>query len=106
MGRQYQALFHVSHVAALALVKADQHCALFVHMAHRQARPVAVAPGGAFDRAQDVVGLDLAQVPQVVFQHALLHSHLRADVQVLHLAATTGTRMQAKVRAAGLDALG
>jgi hypothetical protein len=50
---------HVGHIAALALVKAHQHRALLVHMAHRQARPVAVAPGRPFDRAQDVSALTL-----------------------------------------------
>jgi len=106
MGRQHRAFAHVGHIAALALVKAHQHRALLVHMPHRQARAVAVAPGRAFDRPQDVLGPHLAQVPQVVLQHPLLHRHLRADVQVLHLAAATGAGMQAEMRAAGLDALG
>jgi hypothetical protein len=39
-------------------------------------------------------------VPEVVFQHPLLDGHLRSGMQVLHLAAATGARVQAEVRAA------
>ena len=106
MLRQHRALFHVGHVTAFALVKANQHSALFMHVAHRQPGAVAVAPGRAFNRTQDVVGLDLAQMVQVVFQHALFHSHLRTHMQMLHLAATTRPGVQAKVRTTGCHALG
>ncbi len=105
MRRQHRADPHVGHVAALALVKADQHLALFVHMAHRQARAEAVAPGRPLDRAQHGLGPHLAQVPQVVFQHTLLHSHLGRFVQVLHLAAATSAGVQAEMRATGTHAL-
>ena len=104
--RQHRAGLHVGHIAAFALMKTDQDGTLFVHMAHRQPRAVAVAPGRAFNGAKNVVGLDLAQVPQVVFQRPLFHRDLRAHVQVLHLATPAGTRVQAKVGATGLDALG
>jgi hypothetical protein len=70
------------------------------------ARPVAVAPGRALNRPQHVIGLDLANVPQVVLQHPLLDGHLRTDVQVLHLAAAARTLVQAKVRAIRAHALG
>ena len=106
VGRQHGADFHVGHVAALALVKAHQHRALFDDVAHSQAGAVAVAPGGALDRAQDGFGLHLAQVPEVVLQRPLLDGHLGARVQVLHLATAAGTAVQAKVRAAGAHALG
>ncbi|MCY1534651.1 hypothetical protein D9M68_700310 [compost metagenome] len=102
---QHGAHLHVGQVAALALVEADQHRALLDHVAHRQARPVAVVPGRAFERAQHVLGLDLAQVPEVVFQRTLLHCHLGGSVQVLHLAAAARARVQAEVRAAGAHAL-
>ncbi len=45
------AAVHVGHVARLALVEADQHRALLAHVAHRQARPIAVAPGRALRSA-------------------------------------------------------
>ena len=104
--RQHPAHRHVGHIAALALVEADQHLALFLHITHRQAGTVAVAPGGALDGPQHHAGLDLAQVPEVVFQHPLLGSHLGAGMQMLHLAAAAGTTMQAEVRAVGAHALG
>ena len=106
MRRQDGAALHVGDVAALAFVKADQHLALLDHMAHRQARAPAVAPVRPMDGAQQMVGLALAQMPEVVFQHALLHRHLRGRVQVLHLAAATGAGMQAEMRAAWRHALG
>ena len=105
VGWQNTALLHVGHVTALALVKADQHLALLVHESHRQTGPVTVAPSRAFNGAQHGLGLDLAQMPQVVFKHTLFNSHLRTLVQVLHLAATTSARVQTKMRAPGLDPL-
>ena len=101
MWRQHGALLHVGNVAAFALMKTDQHLALFDHMAHRQPGAVAVAPGRALDGAQHGLGPDLAQVPEVVFQHPLLDGHLGAHMQVLHLAAAAGTGVQAEMRAAG-----
>ena len=92
---------HVGDVAALALVKSDQHHAFFDHITHRQTGAVAVAPGRAFDRAQQGLRFDLGQMPQVVFEHALLDGHLGAAVQVLHLAAAASTSMQAEIFATG-----
>ena len=97
---QHFAGLHVGDVAAFSLVKADEHFALFDHMAHRQPGAVAVAPSGAFDGAQDGVGLDLAQVPQVVLQHTLFAGDLGTHIQVLHLAAAASAGVQAKVGAA------
>ena len=105
MRRQHVAFLHVSDILTFPFMKTHQHGALFSDMTNRQARPVAIAPGRAFDGAQDVLGLDLAQMPQVIFQHTLLDGHLGTDVKVLHLAAATSALMQAKVRAAGFDAL-
>ena len=105
MGRQYGAYRHVGHVAALALVKPDQHRAFFDDMAHRQPGPVAVTPCGALYGPPQRIGLDFAQVPQVVLQHTLFHGHLRGGIQVLHLAAATRPGVQAKVRATRCDAL-
>jgi len=105
MRRQHWAAFHVSHVAAFALMKAHQHLAFFAHIAHRQARPVAVAPGRTFNGAHQVVGFDFADVLKVVFKHPLLDRDLRGDVQMLHFAAAARARVQAKVGAARRDAL-
>ena len=87
-------------------MKADQHLALFSHVAHRQARSVAVTPGWAFNGAHQVVGLDLADMGQVVFKNPLLDGNLRADVQMLHFAAAACASVQPKVRATRRDALG
>ena len=104
-GRQHGAQLHVGHVAALALVKADQHGAFLDDMPHAQTRAAPVAPGRAFDGPQHALCLDLRKVPQVVFQHALLHRHLCRGVQVLHLAAAARPRVQAEVLATRAHAL-
>jgi len=44
-------------------------------------------------------------VPEVVFKHTLLHSHLGRFVQVLHLAAAASTGVQAEMRTPGAHAL-
>ena len=106
MGCEHVALFDVGHKVAFALMKTNQHRAFFAHKAHRQARPVAVAPGRALDGAHHGLGFDLADVPEVVFQHALLYCHLGAGVQVLHLAAATRIGLQAEMRADRAHALG
>ncbi len=106
MRRQHRADFHVGHVTALALMEPDEYRALLAHMAHRQAGTVAVAPGRAFDGPQDRFRLHLAQVPEVVLEHPLLHRDLGGRVQVLHLAATAGARVQAEVRTSRTHTLG
>ena len=106
MGCEHVALFDVGHKVAFALMKTNQHRAFFAHKAHRQARPVAVAPSRALDGAHHGLGFDLADVPEVVFQHALLYRHLGAGVQVLHLAAATRIGLQTEMRAGRAHALG
>ena len=98
-GRQDGATAHIGDVAAFALVKTDEHFALFGHMAHRQARAPAVAPRRAMNGTQHGGGLAFAQVPEVVFQHALLDGDLRGRMQVLHFAAAASAGMQAEVGA-------
>ena len=105
MSGQHRAHLHVGHVSAFALMKTHQHRTLFVHMAHRKTGAVTVAPSRALYGSQNMVGLDFAQMPQVVFQYPLLDRHLRGRLQVLHLAATTGPSMQTKMGATGLHAL-
>ncbi len=99
------ALAHVGHVAGLALVESHQHRVLLRDPAHGQPRAQPVAPRRPFDRAQHQLGLDLAEVPEVVLQHALLHRHLRLRREMLHLAAAARAGMQAEVRTARRDAL-
>ena len=99
------AFLHICDKVALALVKADQHRALFAHKTHRNAGAVAVAPGRAFDSAQHVVGLDLADMPEVVLHHPLLDRDLGADMQMLHFAAATGAFVQAEMRTGRTHAL-
>ena len=103
--RQHRADLHVSSKMAFALMKADQHFAFFAHIAHRQACPVAVGPSRPFDGAQHIVRAHFADVPELVFQGALLDRHLRRRVQMLHFAAAAGARMQAKMRASRAHAL-
>ncbi len=100
MRRQHFAARHIGHIAALSLMEADQRQALLRHVAHRQPRPVAITPIRAGDRAEHHVRAQLRKVPEIVLQHALLDSHLRARIQVLHR--TTAT--YAKVLAARLHA--
>ena len=103
--RQHRAGLHVGHVAGLALVEAHQHLALLHHVAHRQAGPVPVTPGGPLQRPQDARRPDLGQMPEVVLQHPLLHGHLGGRVQMLHLAPPAGAGVQAEVRASRAHAL-
>ena len=106
MLRQHMAFAHVGHIGALAFMKTDQRSAFLAHITHRQAGAVAVTPGGSFNRPQQVVSLDLADEAQVVFQHPLLDGDLRADVQVLHLAAAAGAGVHAEMRTGRPHALG
>ena len=55
MRRQDLAAADVGDVARLALVEADQHRALLHHVAHREPRPLPVAPGRALDRPQHLL---------------------------------------------------
>ncbi|MCY1224821.1 hypothetical protein D9M72_369960 [compost metagenome] len=95
MRRQDFATRHVGDITALALMEPHQHAALLHHVAHGQARAVAVAPVRAGDRPEHHVRLDLGQVPQVVFQHALLDRKLRAGIQMLHRAPAADTEVLA-----------
>ena len=103
--RQHEALLHVGNKAALAFMETHQHLALLADKPHRQACTIPVGPLRPLDRAQDVLGPNLAQMPQVVFQDPLLHGHLSGSVQVLHLATAAGTFMQSEMRASRLHAL-
>ena len=105
LGREHRADLHVGHITAFALVKAHQHLAFFLHPAHRQASPIAIAPIGPLNGAQDALGLDLAQMPEVVFHHPLFDRQLGHGVQVLHLAAPASTGVQTKMRTVWFDPL-
>src|SRR5512147_833321 len=62
---------------------------------------MAIAPGGAMQRAQDKFWTNLADAGEVFLQHALLGRHLRAGFQMLHRTAAA----TAEVAAARLGAL-
>ena len=95
---QHRALVHVGDVGGAALAKAHHH-ALLVHAAHREPRPVPVAPFVAADHGQDALGLDFANARQVLQQPVLLGSHLRGEVGVLRGAAAADAEMRAARRA-------
>src|ERR1019366_10765790 len=102
MARQHVATRDLRDEARLALMKTDEHRALLGDISHRETCPLPIAPGRPFDRPQDSLRTDLAQMPEPVFKGALLRRHLRRHVQMLHLAAAA----DAEVRAARHDALG
>ena len=80
-------------------MEAHQHPALLGHMAHRNTGAVTVTPGRTIDGPQHDLCLGLAQMPEIVFQHALLHGNLGRRLQMLHGAATA----RAEIVAARLD---
>ena len=77
-------MLHIRHIAATFFAKAYQRLALLQYMAHRKPRPLSVAPRLPVDRQQNGLGLDLADVPQVVFQNALLGGNLCTCIHMLH----------------------
>ena len=92
---------HVGNIGRAALAEADHH-ALVVHVAHREARAMAIAPFLARDHRQDALGLDSADARQVLQQPVFLSGHLRGEVGVLRRAAAA----DAEVRAARHSAAG
>ena len=56
---------------------------------------MAIPPVWPFDGRKHLLGLHVADVFEVVFQHALLGGDLRADIQVLHAAAAADTEVRA-----------
>ena len=93
--RQDFAAIHVGNEGRFLFMEAHQHGIFLFHMAHGQARAVAVAPRRAIHGAHDALRTHLADVPQVIFQHALLDRHLRRRFQVLHGAAAAIVEMLA-----------
>ncbi len=85
--REDFAALHVGDEAAALFVKADQRLALFDHVPDRDARALAISPGLPVDRRENGFRLDLADVPQAVFENALLDRDLRVGIQMLHRAA-------------------
>src|SRR5450759_3349795 len=93
LGREDLAALHVGDKTAALFVKTDQRLALFDDMLDRKTGALAIAPGLPVDRAQDGFRLDLADVPQGVFENALLDSDLRPCVQMLHRTAAAHAEM-------------
>ena len=100
--RQDGTFLQVGDVAGFFLVKPDQHPALRGHVPHGQTGAEAVAPGGAFHRRQHLGGPYAPQMPEGVFEHALLVGHLGTQVGMLQVAATA----DAIARTSGIDAVG
>ena len=70
-------------------MKADQRAAFFDHVARGHACTAAIAPRGAVYWRQHLPGVDLADMPQIVFKHALLCRHLCPRIQMLQAATAT-----------------
>ena len=85
-------------------MEADQHAAFLRHVAHGEARAVAVLPAGPVDRREHLLRLHLADVPQRVLEHALLHRDLRGEIDVLQRAAAAQRRSSAQRGVARLAA--
>ena len=98
MRRQHRALRHVGHKVAFALMKPNQHHALFAYEAHRQTGPVPVSPGRPFNGTQDHPRSHFPNVGQVVFQHPLFDCDLGCRMQMLHLATAARPGVQTEVR--------
>ena len=94
MRRQDRAGIHHCDVAAALLMETDQNAALLRHVAHRQAGAPPVAPGGTGNRRQHCFRTQPRQMPQRVFEHALLDCCLRAHFEMLHAAAATDAEMR------------
>ena len=88
--RQHLAARHLGDVARPALAKSDQRPALLFHPAHRHARAVAVSPREPVQRPQHRLGTNPTDVPERVFEHALLGRDLRPLFDVLHRASAAG----------------
>jgi hypothetical protein len=69
-------------------VKANQHATVIRQFAHGKSRPMPVAPGRPLRWRQYLLWPNPADVPQTIFQYALLGGHLRRRVHMLHGAAT------------------
>src|SRR6059036_3593934 len=53
-----------------------------------------IAPSGAIDGSQNLFRADAADVPQRIFEHALLRRELRRRIEMLQAAAAAGAEMR------------
>ena len=93
--RQHFARLHGRDITAALLVKSDQHAALLRYQPHRQPRPLAVAPGRTVDRRIQHFGVQTADMPESVLEHALLGRCLGRRLQMLHAAAAADAEIPA-----------
>ena len=75
---QYLATPHVGNITAALFMETNQRPALLEYVSGSQARTMAITPGRAVDRRQDLLGRNLADMAQIVFEHALLGGNLGA----------------------------
>ena len=97
-GRHDLARVHVGHERTALLMKTDEHTTLLRHIAHGETRPLAVAPERPVDGRQHRLGAHAPDVPQIVFQLALLDRDLSEGIQMLQAAAPAHTEMAAAWR--------
>ena len=76
MRRQIRTFAHIGNIAALALMKTDQHATLLRYHPRRQPRTETVAPRRAMNRRIKLFSDEVAEMQQVHFQHPLLGRHL------------------------------
>jgi len=67
-------------------------------MAHRQTGTQPIAPRGAGNGREKLFGLEPADVPQRIFEHALLGGGLPGKIEVLHGTAAAGAEVRARRR--------
>ena len=78
-------------------MKAHQHAALFLHIAHSQTRTMTITPKWSENRCQNRLRFYFANVPKRIHQHTLLDGNLRIGFQVLHRAAAAAAGLQPKM---------
>jgi hypothetical protein len=91
----------IGHEAGHLLAESHQRAPLGVHETGAQARTAPVSPRVAMQRREPAIGFNLADAPQRLAQHVVLHGALRLGRQVLQRAAAA----DAEMRAAGRHAL-
>src|SRR5205823_10997278 len=78
----------------------DQPAAFLGDVAHRQPGAVAIAPGDAVDRREQLVRAHAADVPQSILEYALLDRDLRGGLEVLQAATAADAEVGAGRRRA------
>jgi hypothetical protein len=96
MRGQHQAGIHHRHVTAVLFAKAHQCPALAVDMAHGKPGPRPIGRSRSGNRREHLFGLEPGDMPQGIFQHALLGGGLAGKVEMLHRASAAGAEMRTR----------